>query len=110
MYLKILLIYLSLLPTFMFGQLMTEEDKHLHFASGAIISQITYSVVYIKTKSKKKAFLYSISSPVVVGVLKELSDNLQPNNRFDPRDLLATAYGGITMGITLNLIIKKKRK
>ena len=42
----------------MFGQLMTEEDKHLHFASGAIISQITYSVVYIKTKSKKKRFLF----------------------------------------------------
>tara|TARA_R110000851_G_scaffold147933_1_gene288008 strand:- start:23 stop:307 length:285 start_codon:yes stop_codon:yes gene_type:complete len=94
----------------MFGQLMTEKDKHLHFLSGVIVSQLTYSVVYIKTKNKKKAFLYSISSSVIVGILKELSDNRQPNNRFDSKDLLATTYGGITMGITLNLIIKKKGK
>ena len=91
----------------MFGQLMTEKDKQMHFTAGAIVSTVTYGVVYNKTKSRKKALLYSIISSVAVGALKELADSRKSDNKFDTRDLLATTYGGISIGVILNLVSRK---
>lgn len=91
----------------MFGQLMTEKDKQMHFTAGAIVSTVTYGVVYNKTKSRKKALLYSITTSLVVGALKELADSKQSYNQFDKRDLLATTCGGISIGVTLNLVGRK---
>jgi hypothetical protein len=44
-----------------------------------------------------------------VGTLKEVADSRIPGNRFDTRDLLATAYGGITFSLTFNILTKKKK-
>ena len=105
-----LIILLLLLPTLSFAQLLTEEDKQMHFAAGAITSTLVYDYVYRKTESKKKAVVYSIASSIVVGSLKELVDSRQKGNKFDTRDLLATTYGGITFGITFNILTKKKKR
>ena len=105
-----LIILLLLLPTLSFAQLLTEEDKQMHFAAGAITSTLVYDYVYRKTESKKKAVVYSIASSIVVGSLKELIDSRQKGNKFDTRDLLATTYGGITFGITFNILTKKKKR
>ena len=107
---KLIFLYLILVPTLVFGQLLTEKDKQQHFTAGAIVSTLTYSVVYKRTKNRKKALLYSIASSVVVGTLKELADSRVPGNKFDTRDLLATSYGGISIGVTLNLVTRKKKK
>ena len=107
---KLIFLYLILVPTLVFGQLMTEEDKQKHFAAGAIVSTLTYGVVYKKTKDKNKALVYSIASSIVVGALKELADSRIPGSKFDTRDLLATSYGGISIGVTLNLFTRKKKK
>jgi uncharacterized protein YfiM (DUF2279 family) len=104
-----LIILLLLLPTLSFAQLLTEEDKQMHFAAGAITSTIVYDYVYRKTDSKKKALIYSIASSILVGTLKEVADSRIPGNRFDTRDLLATAYGGITFSLTFNILTKKKK-
>ena len=37
-----------------------------------------------------------------------LTVSLCIRNKFDTRDLLATTYGGITIGLTLNLVNRKK--
>ena len=103
------LILLLLLPTLSFAQLLTEEDKQIHFAAGAITSTIAYDYVYYKTNSKKKALIYSISSSILVGILKEVADSSQKDNYFDIRDLLATTYGGITFSVTLNILTKTKK-
>ncbi len=104
-----LIILLLLLPTLSFAQLLTEEDKQMHFAAGAITSTLVYDYVYRKTESKKKALVYSITSAILVGTLKELVDSREVGNRFDGRDLLATTYGGITFGVTFNILTKKKK-
>ena len=90
------------------AQLLTEYDKQYHFAAGALVSAGTYTLVYAKTKNKKKALIYSIASSILVGTLKELSDSREKGNRFDKRDLLATTYGGLTIGVTFNIFTKKK--
>ena len=106
---KKLIILFVLLPTLSFAQLLTEEDKQMHFAAGAITSTIVYDYVYRKTDSKKKALIYSIASSILVGTLKEVADSRIPGNRFDTRDLLATTYGGITFSVTFNILTKKKK-
>tara|TARA_R110000772_G_scaffold9681_3_gene31721 strand:- start:21 stop:245 length:225 start_codon:yes stop_codon:yes gene_type:complete len=73
-----------------------------------MVSAATYSIVYSKTKSKKKALIYSVASSILIGTLKEIADSREKGNRFDKRDLLATTYGGLTIGVTFNLFTKKK--
>ena len=107
--LKKLIILFVLLPTLSFAQLLTEEDKQMHFVAGAVTSTIVYDYVYRKTDSKKKALVYSIASSILVGTLKEVADSRIPGNRFDTRDLLATTYGGITFSLTFNILTKKKK-
>tara|TARA_R110002124_G_scaffold144981_1_gene310156 strand:+ start:1884 stop:2204 length:321 start_codon:yes stop_codon:yes gene_type:complete len=103
-----ILFVLLLLPSLCYSQLLFEQDKQYHYAAGAMISAATYSIVYSKTKNKKKAFLYSAVSAVLVGTLKEVYDSQQEGNRFDSRDVLATTYGGLTIGVTFNIFTKKK--
>jgi len=107
--LKKLIILFVLLPTLSFAQLLTEEDKQMHFVAGAVTSSFVYDYVYRKTDSKKKALVYSIASAMLVGTLKEVVDSNQKGNSFDTRDLLATTYGGITFSLTFNILTKKKK-
>jgi hypothetical protein len=51
-----ILFALLLLPSLCYSQLLFEKDKQYHYAAGAMISAATYSIVYSKTKNKKKAF------------------------------------------------------
>lgn len=90
------------------AQLLQEKDKQLHFAAGSLASAAGYTYVFSKTKNKKKALLAGIGSAILAGTVKELLDSSQPKNRFDTRDLTATALGGITMSVTINLFNKKK--
>lgn len=107
--LKKLIILFVLLPTLSFAQLLTEKDKQMHFAAGAVTSSFVYDYVYRKTDSKKKALVYSIASAMLVGTLKEVADSSQKGNSFDTRDLLATTYGGITFSLTFTIFKKKKK-
>jgi len=43
----------------------------LHFADGTVISETTYSIVYSKTKNKKKAIWNSLGLFTVTGLTKE---------------------------------------
>ena len=91
------------------AQLLTEYDKQYHFAAGAFVAAGTYTLVHAKTKNKKKALIYSVASSILVGTLKELSDSREKGNRFDKRDLLATTYGGLSIGVTFNIFTKKRQ-
>ena len=87
-----------------------QEDKKLHFAAGAIASGIGYEYVYSKTKDKNKAFVAGILTSVLAGTAKETYDSFQPNNKFDTKDLKATVLGGISIGLTIKLFNKNKKK
>jgi putative lipoprotein len=52
--------------------------------------------------------IYSVASSILIGTLKEIADSREKGNRFDTRDLLATTYGGLSIGVTFNIFTKKK--
>ena len=101
-------LFMTIMPFLMFGQMWKEKDKHYHYGAGVVISTLTYEYVYRRTEDTKKAFIYSVGSTILVGTLKELVDHNQKGNRFDSRDLLATTYGGLTIGVTFSLFRKSK--
>ena len=86
---------------------LIEKDKQLHFAAGVIASSAGYTYVYTKTKNKKKATIAGIGTALLAGTIKEWVDSRQPKNKFDKKDLAATAIGGITVTLTINLFNKK---
>ena len=104
---------LLFLPFFFFtiipsnAQLLTEPDKQEHFMAGAFFGGLTYAIVLDKTEDNRKAFLAGLTSAIVVGTIKETFDSRQKGNYFDTRDLLATTYGGLSIGVTFDLIARK---
>lgn len=86
------------------------NDGELHVAAGALISATTYTIVYSKTKNKKKAFWYSLGASVIAGIAKEAYDSTKEYNNFDTADVAATVVGGLVATTTINLFVGKKKK
>ena len=104
------LFYILLLsPTLVFGQLLQEQDKQLHFAAGMLSSAGGYTFVYNKTGDKKKAIIAGIATSLLAGIAKETYDNIKGGN-FDGRDILATGLGGITVSTTIPIFSRKNKK
>ena len=87
-------------------QFISTDDK-LHFAAGAVISSATYTVTYLTTKNKKKAFWFSLGSSVLAGFAKEVYDSGKENNKFDTGELVATSLGGLTASATFSIFTGK---
>jgi len=107
--------YLVLLALFLCSfsssaQLLTEPDKQQHFMAGAFFGTFAYGIVLDNTEDKTQAFIASIATAFIVGALKESLDSREDGNRFDKRDLLATTYGGLSIGITLDIFAKNGKK
>jgi uncharacterized protein YfiM (DUF2279 family) len=88
----------------------TTVDEKIHLAAGALISATTYTLVYTKTKNKKKAFWYSIGTTTLTAILKEVYDSTKDNNRFNSREAVATTLGGFTVSLTLEIFVGKRKK
>ncbi len=89
------------------AQLLTESDKKEHYGAGFMFGGIAYGYVMGETDDKLKAFAASVGTALLAGTVKELIDSSKSNNKFDTRDLLATTYGGISIGLTFDLIARK---
>jgi len=105
------LILISLLLSFfnLNAQLLTEDDKQRHYAAGVVIGSLAYGIILEETQDKTTAFIASIAAAVAAGYLKETYDKKRGYS-FDNRDLLATTYGGLTIGITLDIFAKDGKK
>ncbi|WP_298344419.1 hypothetical protein [uncultured Algibacter sp.] len=90
------------------AQFISDDDK-LHFGAGFLISGGTYSIVYAKTKNKKKAFWYSFAASTLAGLSKEIYDGYIIEGRFDTGELVATTLGGLTASTTLEIFVGKKK-
>lgn len=91
--------------------ILTEPDKRLHFAAGAIATTIGYEWALWKYKGdKKKAFFVGLGVGLAAGIAKESFDNWRPGNYFDERDVLATFMGSLSVSIPLSLFRKPKVK
>jgi hypothetical protein len=86
------------------------DDDALHALAGAVMSGATYSVVYSKTKNKKKAFWYSLGASAFIGLSKEIYDEFIIDGRFDTGEIVATVTGGLVASFTFNIFTGKKKK
>lgn len=97
---------LSVLP--MYGQI--EADKVKHFAAGAISGFIGAKITdKISNKDPNWRIVGAFASSLLVGVAKEAYDEHKYRG-WDNGDLAATALGGVTVGITINIFSKKKKR
>lgn len=99
--------------TSLLSQIDVKQDKLAHFGAGALISAVSYGVIFKHTKSAPKAIIYSTVCAFVVGAAKEVYDaNKKDATDFNGEDLTATVFGGLIASsfITVNIKNKDKRK
>lgn len=106
---KIFIIIFALSFTSFCSAQFISDDDVLHFGVGAVISSTTYSLVYSKTKNKKKAFWYSFGLSTLAGLSKEIYDGYIIDGRFDTGEFVSTSAGGLVASTTLNLFVGKKK-
>jgi hypothetical protein len=97
---KVVCLLFMLMTIKTFGQ----QDKVKHFVAGSTISFVSYKFLYKKTKNHPKSLLLGMASGIVAGIAKEVYDPV-----FDNNDLLATSFGSISIGITINLQNQRKK-
>lgn len=92
-----------------YAQFISEDDLK-QFGAGIFISATTYTFVYSVTKNKKKAFWYSLGASTLAGFAKETLDSSKYNTKLDTGEALAAALGGLTVTITLDIFVGKRKK
>lgn len=105
----VLLLVAVLAMNYSFSQ-KSSSDVALHFGTGSLISGLTYTLVYNKTKNKSKAFWYSFGLSTLAGFAKEFYDGHIISVKFDNREFLATAAGGLTASVGFNIFTGKRKK
>lgn len=73
-------------------------DKVTHFLAGALVAVMAYLVTCMACASQAASLAVGFGLPIVAGVVKELLDE-----RFEWKDLLATAIGGAAA--TIGMVI-----
>ena len=91
------------------AQLLAESDKQNHFAAGTIIGGITYGIALQETEDKTIAFVSSVVAAFAAGYIKETFDANQGYG-FDNRDMLATTYGGLSVGVVFDIFVRDGKK
>ena len=78
-----------------------EQDKLLHMGGCYVISSTTASIVYNITEDRKKAFIYGISSAVIIGGIKEIYDINHGDSNW--ADMRANVVGGTLGAFTVTV-------
>ena len=102
---KIFLIFLSI--NFLFSLNINQPDKQKHLIASSIISFTAGTIYshYNPKSSKTKKFLISFGIATGIGILKEISDGMKKNNKFDHKDLQADILGAL-LGSIASIEIK----
>lgn len=108
------LIALLLLPSVCLSQIdlygwEIEEDKAMHYLAGVAITSISHDLIFEQTKSKEKAIMYSIATTLAVATFKEVFID---KGRGDGKDIAASMYGAITVGVAIEIddLFKNKNR
>lgn len=77
-------------------------DKVTHFLAGALVAVMAYLVACMAGATQAASLATGFGLSIVAGVVKELLDE-----RFDWKDLLATAIGGsaATIGLVILYVV-----
>jgi uncharacterized protein YfiM (DUF2279 family) len=81
-------IKISMIVFFSANAFALQADKQAHILFSSMVVKLTE-----QNNSKKSAIILSLS----LGVLKELYDSTQPNNKFNIQDLAADAIGSLVV-------------
>ncbi len=101
-----LLLILTILPL----QAQIENDKIAHFGVGALSGAAGAFVASEITEGNRFwTVTGSIATSLLAGLAKEAIDQ-QSSNSWDNADLGATVLGGVTVGVTIELLSKKDGK
>lgn len=107
----------TLIPTLVFFMLASngygqiERDKALHFLGGGLFGLAGAGIAKnISEGNRVWTFVGAVASSTLIGVAKEAVDSGQDGNGWDNDDLAATILGGVTVGITIDLVSKKRDK
>ena len=81
---------------------LSESDKQKHFTLSSLIGIGTNQYLYHNTNlSTKKRIGYTILLSNIPGVIKELNDDRESNNKFDKEDIKANLLGSL-LGVGLS--------
>ncbi|MBW8244638.1 hypothetical protein K1F50_17655 [Muricauda oceani] len=104
----------TLIPTLLFFVLAShchgqvERDKALHFLGGSLFGLAGAGIAKQATEGNRIwTFVGSVAGSTLIGLAKETVDAGQRENGWDNDDLVATILGGVTVGITIDLVSKK---
>ena len=103
---KLLFLFLLLFSIPCLGQscldpIKIPQDKLLHTGGCYVISATTASIVYNITEDRKKAFIYGLSSAIIVGGLKEIYDIKCGESNWG--DMGANVVGGMLGAFTVTV-------
>jgi len=84
-------------------------EHRLHFLVGATASSMAYDFTYRKTQNKNKAFWNGVTASIGVGIVKESIDAAVRDSDIDKNDLFSAILGGVTAGITINILNSTKK-
>ena len=103
---KLLFLFLLLFSTPCLGQscldpIKIPQDKLLHMGGCYVISSTTASIVYNITEDRKKAFIYGLSSAIIVGGVKEIYDIKCGESNWG--DMGANVVGGTLGAFTITI-------
>lgn len=94
---KLVLVTVLLLSISLTAQTI-QKDKQKHFVAGVVSG-------FVGSKITKHKFLGALVSSIIVGVGKEVYDEIKYKG-FNNKDILATALGGLTVGVTIKIFDK----
>lgn len=102
---KLLFLFL-LFSTLCLGQscldpIKIPQDKLLHMGGCYVISSTTASIVYNITEDRKKAFIYGLSSAIIIGGVKEIYDINHGDSNW--ADMGANVVGGTLGAFTITI-------
>lgn len=81
---------------------LNEPDKQKHFTLSSVIAIGTNQYLYHNTNLNRNTRIwYTILLSNIPGVLKEIKDDTEPNNKFDQEDIKANLLGSI-LGVALS--------
>lgn len=105
----ILLLLVLFVPRALIAQI--EKDKALHFGAGMVAGAAGALVASeLSNGNRFWTFTGAVSAGLLAGAAKEAIDAGKTNNSWDNGDLAATALGGLTIGVTIDLFTGRKRR
>jgi len=86
-------------------------DKVLHFEGGFLFNTIVFLFMFFKLNSHSTfaaIFVSTIVATIATGFLglsKEIRDEEQVGNKFDPMDIKATILGGLCSSVIIIIVV-----